>query len=130
MNYIEALQRLVDGKRIRGKNWGKKEYVYLREGNITTDYGEKVNSTIYDAKDILCDSWEIYETEEERLIQNGKRCYLQNFCSKIDCEICERDYEDLYNICHKNEKEINCCSLFKNISDDEINKIYKRMRGR
>lgn len=55
MNYIEALQRLVVGKKIREKNWDKGEYVYILEDLILSEIGSPMDLTIDDIAKKLID---------------------------------------------------------------------------
>lgn len=127
MNYIEALQELINGEKIRHKNWDEDDYIRIIKGDIYTDYGEKTDLTICDLEDLTEDSWEIYQTEEERLIQAGKRWELYITCANVSCGGCRHD---LNKCCQKIGKDTLANMLTDNtVSDDEVDKLYKALKG-
>lgn len=130
MNYIEALQALMDGKKIRHKNWDKDDYVHLVKGTICTDYRGRIELSICDLEDLTEDNWEIYQTEEDRLIRNGKRWEMYNICYNINCERCKLYKPKLYKCCKKIDDETLLMTLLENnrIPDDEVDKIYNTIK--
>lgn len=134
MNYIEALQALICGKKVREKCWGKDEYVYLKQGDITTNYGDRIDLTICDLEDLTEDSWEIYQTEEERLIQAGKRWELYITCANVSCGVscdtCMRHNLSLYRYCQKIGRDTLVDMLADNrLTDNEVDKLYNALKG-
>lgn len=127
MNYIEALQQLVDGKKIREKNWDKGEYVCIEDNLIVTDCGDVTDLVIDDVEDITKDNWEIYQTEEDKLIQAGKRWELYITCANVSCGGCRHD---LNKCCQKIGNDTLANMLTDNtVSDDEVDKLYKALKG-
>ena len=127
MNYIEALQALKDGKKIRKNSWGKNDYVYIRECLILTNDGTTMELTTDCLSEITDDRWELYQTEEDRLIRNGKRWELYITCANVSCGGCRHD---LNKCCQKIGKDTLANMLTDNtISDDEVDKLYKALKG-
>lgn len=130
MNYIEALQKLMNGEKVRHKNWDENDYIRIVEGDIHTDYGEKTDLTICDLEDLTEDSWEIYQTEEEKLIEAGKRWELYKTCVDITCDGCRHLNSDLHRLCHELGRE-NLMSMIanNNLKDKEVDELYKALKG-
>lgn len=129
MNYIEALQQLVDGKKIREKNWDKGEYVYILEDLILSEIGSPMDLTIDDIADITKDNWELYQTEEDKLITDGKRWKLYMCCHNCkSCLHCEGKQEELYRLCTQDGR-VTLLNAVKNISDDGVDKLYNAVKG-
>ena len=127
MTYIEALQELMNGKKIRHKNWDKDEYVHLVKGAICTDYRGIIELSICDLEDLTEDMWEIYQTEEDKLIQAGKRWELYITCANTSCGGCRHN---LNKCCQKIGNDTLANMLTDNtISDDEVDKLYKALKG-
>lgn len=128
MNYIEALQALVDGKKIREKNWGKGEYVYIEDNLIVTDCSDVIDLVVDDLEDITKDNWEIYQTEKEKLITNGKRWSIYRTCTGLSCSKCRENKPNLRKMCDEiNNGALN--SKVCNMPDDEVDKLYKALKG-
>ena len=130
MTYIEALQALVDGKKIREKNWDKGEYVYIEDNLIVTDCGDVIDLVVDDLEDITKDNWEIYQTEKEKLITNGKRWELYNVCYSINCNACMQHKPQLYKSCKKLESEILLMTVLQEnrISNKEVDELYNALK--
>lgn len=129
MNYIEALQALICGKKVREKRWDKDEYVYLKRGDITTNYGDRMELAAWDIYDITNDSWEIYQAKENKLITDGKRWKLYMCCHKCkSCLHCEGKQEELYRLCTQDNR-VSALNVIKNLSDDEVDKLYNTLKG-
>lgn len=130
MNYIEALQALKDGKKIRKNSWGKNDYVYIRECLILTNDGTTMELTTDCLSEITDDRWELYQTEEDRLIRNGKRWELYNTCYSIKCEVCMLYKPKLCKCCKKIDGETLLMTLLQDnrISDDEVDKLYNTVK--
>lgn len=126
MNYIETLQALVDGKKIREKNWDKGEYVYIEDNFIVTDCGDVIDLVVDDLEDITKDKWELYQTEEDKLIQAGKRWKIWRACEMCGCENCERKQEELYKFCQRRIGSFD--EIIIRVSDDEVNSIYNLLK--
>lgn len=127
MNYIEALQALKDGKKIRKNSWGKNDYVYIRECLILTNDGTTMELTTNCLAEITDDRWELYQTEEDRLIQAGKRWELYITCANVSCGGCRHD---LNKCCQKIGNDTLANMLTDNtILDDEVDKLYKALKG-
>lgn len=129
MNYIEALQALVDGKRIREKDWDKNDYVYIKDGFITTAYGDSTDLIIDDIDDITDDTWETYQTNEDKLMQAGKRWELREACRNINCGICESKHPKLYKVCDNIVGTVMRFVEGDKASDDEVDALYKALKG-
>lgn len=127
MNYIEALQALVDGKKIRHKSWGKDAYRFIgADDKLYSDIEAQTSFMIYNKNEILSDSWEIYQTEEERLITDGKRWKILRACEMCGCENCERKQEELYKFCQRRIGSFD--EILIRVSDDEVNSIYNLLK--
>ena len=128
MNYIEALQALVDGKKIREKNWDKGEYVYIEDNLIVTDCGDVIDLVVDDLEDITKDNWEIYQTEKEKLITNGKRWSIYRTCAGLSCSKCRENKPNLRKMCDEiNDGALN--SKVCNMPNDEVDKLYNALKG-
>ena len=128
MNYIEALQALVEGKKIREKNWDKGEYVYTEDNLIVTDCGDVIDLVVEDLEDITKDNWELYQTEEDKLTQAGKRWEIWTMCcSTKGCENCESENKELYKFCQYRVGTFN--EILTNATDDEVDKLYNAVKG-
>lgn len=128
MNFIEALQALVDGKRIREKNWDKGKYVYVEDNLIVTDCGDVIELVVDVLEYITKDNWEIYQTEEERLITNGKRWSIYRTCTGLSCSKCRENKPNLRKMCDEiNDGALN--SKVCNMPDDEVDKLYNAVKG-
>lgn len=127
MNYIEALQALKDGKKIRKNSWGKNDYVYIRECLILTNDGTTMELTTNCLAEITDDRWELYQTEEDRLIQAGKRWELYITCANTSCGGCRHN---LNKCCQKIRNDTLANMLIDDkVSDDEVDKLYKALKG-
>ena len=129
MNYIEALQQLVDGKKIREKNWDKGEYVCIEDNLIVTDCGDVTDLVIDDVEDITKDNWELYQTEEEKLITNGKRWSIYRTCTGLACSKCRENKPNLHKICDKISVGSALKGKLGDMPDDEIDKLYEMVKG-
>ena len=128
MNYIEALQALVDGKKIREKNWDKGKYVYIEDYFIVTGCGDVIDLVVDDLEDITKDNWELYQTEKDKLIQAGKRWEIWKTCCSTDgCGNCESKNKELYKFCQYRVGTFN--QIITNASDDEVDKLYNAVKG-
>lgn len=128
MNYIEALQSLVEGKKIREKTWDKGKYVYIENNLIFTDCDDVIDLVVDNLEDIKKDNWEIYQTEKDKLIQAGKRWEIwKTCCSTNGCEKCEGENKELYNFCQ--HKVGTFSEIIINAPDDEVDKVYKALKG-
>lgn len=129
MNYIEALQALVDGKKIRHKSWGKDAYRFIgADDKFYNNIEVQTPSMIYNKNEILSDSWEIYQTEEERLITDGKRWRLIKACTDGGgCEKCERTRKELYKFCKLSMRPFYGALL--EITDNKVNELYEKVKG-
>jgi hypothetical protein len=58
MNVIEAFQALKAGKKIRGTDWKKEQYVYLDGSRIVNEYG--CQAQLYDIRNFKIRDWEEY----------------------------------------------------------------------
>lgn len=130
MIYIEALQALVCGKKIREKRWDKDEYVYLKQGKITNNYGVRMELAVGNIYDILDDNWELYQAKENKLITDGKRWELYSACCGVSCDTCMRHNLNLYRHCQKIGRDTLVDMLADNrLSDDEVDKLYDAVKG-
>ena len=133
MNYIEALQQLVDGKRIREKTWNKGEYVYISyDDEICASVGSEINIDISDRKSITEDRWEVCKTESEELIQGGKCWKLYQACKEFNCSNCSIHRPNLYKECNELNNKLGNHSLLIKVSimsDDEVDKLYEKVKG-
>lgn len=128
MNYIEALQALICGKKVREKRWDKDEYVYLKQCDITTNYGDRMELAAWDIYDITNDNWELYQAKENKLITDGKRWEIwKACCSANGCGNCESKNKELYKFCQYRVGTFN--QIITNASDDEVDKLYNALKG-
>lgn len=129
MNYIEALQALKDSKKIRKNSWDKGKYVYIEDNFIVTDCGDVIDLVVDDLEDITKDKWELYQTEEDKLITDGKRWKLYMCCHNCkSCLHCEGKQEELYRLCTQDGR-VTLLNAVKNISDNEVDKLYNAVKG-
>ena len=130
MNYIEALQALICGKKVREKCWDKDEYVYLKQGDITTNYGDRIELAAWDIYDITNDNWGLYQAKENKLITDGKRWGLYDACCGVSCDTCMRHNLSLYRYCQKTGRDTLVDMLADNrLTDNEVDKFYKALKG-
>ena len=128
MNYIEALQALICGKKVREKCWDKDEYVYLKQGDITTNYGDRIELAAWDIYDMTNDNWELYQAKENKLITDGKRWRLIKACTDGGgCEKCERTRKELYKFCKLSMRPFYGALL--EITDNKVNELYEKVKG-
>lgn len=127
MNYIEACKALVDGKKVREKSWGKGDYIYFKNDILYASDGYEIDIKISDKREMDADSWEIYQTEEEKLIQAGKRWELYITCANVSCGGCRHD---LNKCCQKIGNDTLANMLIDDkVSNDEVDKLYKALKG-
>lgn len=128
MNYIEALQALVDGKKIKKKDWAEQEYYFIADNKIYNSLGMECSLTIDDEEELTEDTWEIYMDERDKLIQAGKRWRLIQACTDGGgCEKCERTRKELYKFCKLSMRPFYGALL--EISDDEVDELYNAVKG-
>ena len=128
MNYIEALQALVDGKKIKKKDWTDQEYYFIADNKIYNSLGMECFLSINDEEELTEDTWEIYQTEEDKLIQAGKRWEIWNTCCSTEgCENCESENKELYKFCQYRVGTFN--RILTNASNDEVDKLYDAVKG-
>lgn len=127
MNTIQALQRLVAGKKIRCKRWEKDEYWVIGEdGDLYNNLDMEVEITISDKEEILDKDWEVYHSETEKLMTNGKRWELIRICTSSNCGTCERVRKEMYKFCKLHAKPF--CAVLIDANDDEIDMIYNAIK--
>lgn len=61
LTHKEAMLALLDGKKLRNKEWGQNEYVYLYQGLLIDDNADDANCTFS-----LSNSYEIYKPEPKK----------------------------------------------------------------
>lgn len=127
MNYIEALQALVDGKKVKENCWDGSDYMYLKNGDILTAYGNRMSLSISDERSITDDNYEIYQSEEDKLITDGKRWRILRVCEMCGCENCESENEELYKFCQYRVGTFD--RILTNASNDEVDKLYNAVKG-
>ena len=129
MNYIEACKALVDGKKVREKSWGKGDYIYFKNDILYASDDYEIDIKISDKREMDADSWEIYQTEEEKLIQAGKRWEIVTACFRCkSCTECDREQKELYKVCHRQTYGTLRDKINK-LSDSEVNKLYNTLKG-
>lgn len=71
MNNKEALQALLDGKKIRKKGWKKGEYIYFDTDN------NRIRDNDYNRCEFCCEhpNWELYE-EHKSILDDEEKAYL------------------------------------------------------
>ena len=127
MNYIEALQALVDGKKIKKKDWADQEYYFIADNKIYNSLGMECFLSINDEEELTEDTWEIYMDERDKLIQAGKRWELYITCANTSCGGCRHN---LNKCCQKIGNDTLANMLTDNtISDDEVDKLYNALKG-
>ena len=128
MNYIEALQALVDGKKIKKKDWTDQEYYFIADNKIYNSLGMECFLSINDEEELTEDTWEIYMDERDKLIQAGKRWEIWNTCCSTEgCENCESENKELYKFCQYRVGTFN--RILTNASNDEVDKLYDAVKG-
>lgn len=128
MNYIEALQTLVDGKKIKKKDWADQEYYFIADNKIYNSLGMECFLSINDEEELTEDTWEIYMDERDKLITDGKRWRLIQACTDGGgCEKCERTRKELYKFCELSMRPFYRTLL--EITDDKVNKLYEKVKG-
>ena len=128
MNYIEALQRLVDGKKIKKKDWADQEYYFIADNKIYNSLGMECFLSIKDEEELTEDTWEIYMDERDKLITDGKRWRLIKACTDGGgCEKCERTRKELYKFCELGMRPF--YRTLSEITDDKVNKLYEKVKG-
>ena len=128
MNYIEALQALVDGKKIKKKDWADQEYYFIADNKIYNSLGMECFLSINDEEELTEDTWEIYMDERDKLIADGKRWRLIKACTDGGgCEKCERTRKELYKFCELSMRPFYRALL--EITDDKVNKLYEKVKG-
>ena len=126
MNYIEALQALVDGKKIKKKDWTDQEYYFIADNKIYNSLGMECFLSINDEEELTEDTWEIYMDERDKLITDGKRWKILRACEMCGCENCERKQEELYKFCQRRIGSFD--EIIIRVSDDEVNSIYNLLK--
>ena len=126
MNYIEALQALVDGKKIKKKDWADQEYYFIADNKIYNSLGMECFLSINDEEELTEDTWEIYMDERDKLITDGKRWKILRACEMCGCENCERKQEELYKFCQRRIGSFD--EIIIRVSDDEVNSIYNLLK--
>lgn len=129
MNYIEALQALVDGKKIKKKDWADPEYYFIADNKIYNSLGMECFLSINDEEELTEDTWEIYMDERDKLITDGKRWKLYMCCHNCkSCLHCEGKQEELYRLCTQDNR-VTAQNVIKNLSNDEVDKLYNTLKG-
>ena len=126
MNYIEALKALVDGKKIKKKDWADQEYYFIADNKIYNSLGMECFLSINDEEELTEDTWEIYMDERDKLIADGKRWKILRACEICGCENCERKQEELYKFCQRRIGSFD--EILIRVSDDEVNSIYNLLK--
>ena len=128
MNYIEALQALVDGKKIKKKDWTDQEYYFIADNKIYNSLGMECFLSINDEEELTEDTWEIYMDERDKLITDGKRWRLIQACTDGGgCEKCERTRKELYKFCKLSMRPFYGALL--EITDNKVNELYEKVKG-
>lgn len=128
MNYIEALQALVDGKKIKKKDWADQEYYFIADNKIYNSLGMECFLSINDEEELTEDTWEIYMDERDKLITDGKRWRLIQACTDGGgCEKCERTRKELYKFCELSMRPFYRALL--EITDNKVNELYEKVKG-
>lgn len=128
MNYIEALQALVDGKKIKKKDWADQEYYFIADNKIYNSLGMECFLSINDEEELTEDTWEIYMDERDKLITDGKRWRLIQACTDGGgCEKCERTRKELYKFCKLSMRPFYGALL--EITDNKVNELYEKVKG-
>ena len=63
MTTKEAIQAMLDGKKVRDVKWVPEEYIYISEGDIVCEKGTKLHSF-----NVANTDWEIYEEPKPKQI--------------------------------------------------------------
>lgn len=131
MNYIEALQALVDGKRVKEDCWDGSDYMYLKNGEILTAYGNRMTISISYEDDITNDRYEVYQTEEEKLITDGKRFSVFRKCKGHSCQRCSAMNPCLYKTCEELGFKHLLLGIIADddVTDADIDKLYNAVKG-
>lgn len=128
MTKREAFLKLLNGERVRGKGWGKGEFIYLdHEGKLVDNTGE-LGGDCWDLNNLNSEDWEIFSgprickfSELYDLLQPGDcATYADN---NIQASL--RLYED-----GKREILIKCGGVIKSsVSKEELQATWTIHRG-
>lgn len=129
MDIVEVLKALKEGKKITAKHMDSRvaDYVQLdKNGDIVDAKGIYSNIKIFN----INDEFMIYETEDDKLILEGKRAMLQDYCKNKQ----SIDYVKFAENCSKcplkhNKNKMQCFCNFKQMSAEKIHKNYELIKG-
>lgn len=111
MNFIEAMESLKSGEKIRNSNWTKDNYIELGDdGFFIKNKREYKCIWLAGIKDLDDDNWEIYKPK----ISDKEQWNLDAMKFRI------------INACRNNVADCYCCPMYENICENksEPNKGY------
>lgn len=99
MNFKEAYQKMLEGKKVRRKDWGSGQYYSLLKDKIFfIDRVIVLNITV---EDTLADDWEIVEDKDKKECWkpqiSEKYYYISAYKGGAKCAINAGDYIDSFN---------------------------------
>lgn len=104
----------------------------IENGSIVNDCGDNTDLVIYDTDDITEDNWEIYQTEEDKLIADGKRFSVFRKCKGHSCQRCSAMNPCLYKNCEELGFEHLLLGIIADddeVTDADIDKLYNAVKG-
>lgn len=126
MNLIEALEELKKGKRIKRNCWSDERFIEFdkKYGYLVDEKGNRKGGIEFrDKIDITHNGWEVYMSEEEKLILKGKRLTIAEECKLLSTEDACEDCCYITDICDC-YKSMPKDSLCKEWSQEDIERAY------
>ena len=128
MTFLEAMQALKEGKKVRNANW--KKNVYLYEDNKEIRFGGTYIAKYLDDKDLNYGPWELYK---ELILNEKEKEYLSNVIKPFKNRVC---YIIKYTkLCDPKEEYIQICVKSDNNLNEYISlptftrgSMYKKMK--
>lgn len=127
MNFIEALQELVKGKKIRKRCWDKEQYLQIVDdiGYIKDEDNDiPTPIRIYNLDDLRADNWELYKEcclKEQTNLESIKFKMVRYCIETPDCQACS-----IHDDCSK--KEVLYESMLDDWTKKEIIDAYKKLK--
>jgi len=61
MNFIEAMKNMLEGKKVRQRTWGKNQYIFIKDNQLTDEENYKFGQFNF----ILDEEFELYQESQE-----------------------------------------------------------------
>ena len=111
MNFLEAMQELEKGNKVRNTNWI--DGVYLYEDNEKICFSDPCTAKYLDDKDLNYGSWELYK---EPILNEEEKEYLSNVIKPFKNNVC---YIIKLKGTYVNKEYIQVCIKSNNINWNE-----------